>query len=125
MSSKELNAKIKKLEQLNIDYPIKNEVQEEYKLLLENEIASAKFALDIKQSCSTCEAHLNRSGDFVVSFGPPLSKEKMFARVCSYVKDGRPCVNPCKAISSMEQQALGWNPISEEDITSMLENKSK
>jgi hypothetical protein len=120
MGCQELNQEINRLALINkLEYlsPSQQLIKEEIEL----KIAGMKFAKDIIKTCNTCGGHFTREDSFAVNFGPNLSQEKMFARVCSFAaQKGKSCINPCKSISSIEQQGLGWNPVSDEEINEKL-----
>ena len=63
--------------------------------------------------CPICGATKNGS-EFEVSYGPPLSPEKCYARICTYLKDPekkKQCLNQDTEITPEQQEALGYRPL--------------
>jgi len=48
---------------------------------------------DICQTCSLCGVRIDSQERVHFSFGKPGSRERLYARVCSHVKDTAGCIN--------------------------------
>jgi hypothetical protein len=96
--------------------------------LLENEIESYKYYQDIRKTCSRCGAHQTRQGDYKVSFGPPMSQEKLYARVCSFSNRSpnlnKPCINQVTSLPEKDLEELGYKVPSTEEITTKINLES-
>ena len=96
--------------------------------VLENEIESFKYYQEIRKTCSRCGAHQTRQGDYKVSFGPEMSSEKLYARVCNFANASpnlaKPCINRVTILPEETLDALGYQIPSGEELTTKINLES-